>query len=201
MSTWAEQLKEVILAAPKDVDNAAVKKAVVDILKERCVSEHQRFIKLWCEAYEPAFGFKYAFKPKDAKKVQALLAINYGPKVDDPVAHLMRIAHESWKHRTQYPFSMATSLDTFEKRINEIRDGLNALRTGAIQPKKPASEGNMPEFKRLEMLLKLQAKHPCNPRSTAYDPAACTQAQLDGYKDIKKKIGELERNRERQVMG
>ena len=196
--TWLAPLQTALRAIPTDVDAKAIRKVVNQVLKERQPAKppchHAQLIDLWCGSFETRFGAKYVFLGKDAKAVKALLAIDYGTRVSDPVAHLIRLAKAAWEHKEGYPCSMSLTLPKLLSHINEIREWLNANRNG-----KPTAP--MPAFKQLEVLREAKAFHPCNPDSiAAVDMDKRTPAQKQEYAEIKRKITELEQAQRRQVM-
>lgn len=198
MNPWAEPLTTALRAIPKDVDPKAIRKVVGQVLKERQPVKdagiHTQLIERWCASFETRFGDKYVFQGKDAKAVKALLAIDYGTKVSDPVAHLLRIATAAWEHKEGYPCNMSLTLPKLLSHINEIREWLNTNKDGKATKA-------IPEFEQLARLRDMKANHPCNRDSIAFDETMRTPDNLAKYAEIKRKLAELEQARNRQVMG
>lgn len=190
MRPWLEVLQDSLRAVPQDVDNATLRRHINAVLKERQpakpVCKHTELIDLWCKAFLDWFKCEYVFLAKDAAAVKQLVA-----KFD--VDHIMRIALAAWAHKDTYPCNMALTLPKLLSHINEIREWLNANHTGKAKA--------MPAFKQLEILRDTLAKHPCNPRSIAYNPDSASMKDEDDYDNIKRRIKALEQEQRKQALG
>ena len=79
-------------ATKKDIppDGGSLEVAV-DLRKQR----HTEFVKLWCKAYEEAYGDRYQVTPQDAKALKGFLAV-----VDIEAPVLFEAAKIAWSEKS-----------------------------------------------------------------------------------------------------
>lgn len=145
-------------------------------------SIHHEFINRWAVEFKAFFGFDYLFAGgRDGNAVKRLIALGV------PVETMLDLAKYAWSKVDRFPFKNSATISGFAFAFNDIR--VQHRRATQPEPEKPS----IPPWKRLEILKRKKASHPCNPASinnvmgTKYSPE-----QLEEYQRICQAINQLE---------